>query len=119
MSWTDPEKRREYKRKWYIANREKCKAYSQKWRATHIEHVREYDRKYRKSHREQINKRRRDARKKNIPAGDGIITVDLYKRDSWWNKAYSTERVAADDMTVGYDELERYRTIYRRTKEYE
>lgn len=101
MNWADTEERREYKRKWRIA---------------HSDHVREYDREYGKLHREQINKRRRDTRKKNIPAGDGTITVDLDKRDSWNRKARSTEDVLFHaEFGMVYDEMEKYRRI----KEYE
>ena len=112
MSWTDPEKYRA----WREANAEKLREYRRKWRIAHSDHVREYAREYRKLHSEQINKRRRDARKKNIPAGGGTITVDLNKRDSWFEKAYSTEDwLLHDEFGMGYDEMNKY----RRVKEYE
>ena len=116
MNWADPEERREYNRKWRLANPERCKEHNRKWRIAHADHVREYNREYRRLHGEQINKRRRDARKKNIPAGDGTITVDLNKRDSWTRKAYSTEDwLLHDELGMGYDEMNKY----RRMKEYE
>lgn len=116
MSWTDPEKRREYNRKWRLAHLERCKEHNRKWRIAHADHVREYNSEYRRLQGEQINKRRRDARKKNIPAGDGTITVDLDKRDSWNRKARSAEDVLLhDEFGMGYDEMEKYRRI----KEYE
>ena len=100
MSWTDPEKRREYDRK---------------WRAEHKDNIRESNRRYRLAHREEINARRRKT-KTNIPAGDGTITVDLDKRDSWNRKARSAEDVLFHaEFGMGYDEMEKYRRI----KEYE
>lgn len=100
MSWTDPEKRREYDRK---------------WRAEHKDSIRESNRRYRLAHREEINAKRRKT-KTNIPAGDGTITVDLDKRDSWNRKARSAEDVLFHaEFGMGYDEMEKYRRI----KEYE
>lgn len=116
MNWADPEERREYNRKWRLAHPERCKEHNRKWRIAHADYVREYNREYRRLHGEQINKRRRDARKKNIPAGDGTITVDLNKRDSWNRKARSAEDVLLHaEFGMGYDEMEKYRRI----KEYE
>ena len=101
MNWADPEKRREYDRK---------------WRAEHKDSVRESNRRYRLAHREEINAKRRDERKKNIPAGDGTITVNLERRDSWLEKAYSGENwLLHDELGMGYDEMNKY----RRMKEYE
>lgn len=97
MSWTDPEKRREYDRKWRAEHPDKCREWHKKYRENHPEKEREYgkryreehheqilerQRKYRAEHREEINAKRRKT-KTNIPAGDGTITVDLDKRDSW------------------------------------
>lgn len=111
MSWTDPEKRREYNRKYRIEHPEKYKA----WRAEHKDNIRESNRRYRLAHREEINAKRRKT-KTNIPAGDGTITVDLDKRDSWNRKARSAEDVLFHaEFGMGYDEMEKYRRI----KEYE
>ena len=130
MSWTDPEKRREYGRKYRIEHPEKCRAWRKKWQEGNPEKVAEYQRRYRKAHhdkilerqrkyraehREEINAKRRKT-KTNIPAGDGKITVDLDKRDSWNRKARSAEDVLFHaEFGMGYDEMERYRRI----KEYE
>ena len=131
MSWTDPEKRREYDRKYRIEHPDKCREWRNKWRERNPERVAEgrrryyaenrerilgRQRKYRAEHREEINAKRRK-RERNVPAGDGTITVDLDRRDFWERKAYSTENFKTDDFTVEYDELERYRTTYRRTNE--
>lgn len=111
MSWTDPEKRREYDRKWRAEHRE----YGKRYRENHHEQILERQRKYRIEHREEINARRRKT-KTNIPAGDGTITVDLDKRDSWNRKARSAEDVLLHaEFGMGYDEMEKYRRI----KEYE
>ena len=100
MNWADPEERREYNRK---------------YRIEHHDQILEWKRKYRAEHREEINARRRKA-KANIPAGDGAITVDLDKRDSWNRKARSAEDVLFHaEFGMGYDEMEKYRRI----KEYE
>ena len=100
MNWADPEERREYNRK---------------WRAEHKDSIRESNRRYRLAHREEINAKRRKT-KTNIPAGDGTITVDLDKRDSWNRKARSAEDVLFHaEFGMGYDEMEKYRRI----KEYE
>lgn len=89
--------------------------YMRKWRAEHKNSVRESNRRYRLAHREEINAKRRKT-KTNIPAGDGTITVDLDKRDSWNRKARSTEDVLFHaEFGMGYDEMEKYRRI----KEYE
>ena len=130
MSWTDPEKRREYDRKYRIEHPEKCREWHRKWREknpekeaeyrkryaeAHHEHILERQRKYRAEHREEINAKRRKT-KTNIPAGDGKITVDLDKRDSWNRKARSAEDVLFHaEFGMGYDEMEKYRRI----KEYE
>ena len=130
MSWTDPEKRREYERKYRIEHPEKCREWRRKWRErnpekaaecskryaeAHHDHILELQRKYRAEHREEINAKRRKT-KTNIPAGDGTITVDLDKRDSWKQKAYSTEDwLLHDELGMGYDEMNKY----RRMKEYE
>ena len=130
MSWTNPEKRREYGRKYRIEHQEKCRASHRKWRERTPEKVAEYrrqyvkahhdqilerQRKYRAEHREEINAKRRKT-KTNIPAGDGTITVDLDKRDSWNRKARSAEDVLLHaEFGMGYDEMEKYRRI----KEYE
>lgn len=130
MSWTDPEKRREYGRKYRIEHPEKCRAWRKKWQEGNPEKVAEYQRRYRKAHhdkilerqrkyraehREEINAKRRKT-KTNIPAGDGKITVDLDKRDSWNRKARSAEDVLFHaEFGMGYDEMEKYRRI----KEYE
>lgn len=79
------------------------------------EQVRAYRREWGREHREEINARRRKP-KQNIPAGDGTITVDLDKRDSWNRKARSAEDVLLHaEFGMGYDEMEKYRRI----KEYE
>ena len=130
MSWTDLEKRREYDRKWRAEHPDKCREWHKKYRENHPEKEREYgkryreehheqilerQRKYRAEHREEINARRRKT-KANIPAGDGTITVDLDKRDSWNRKARSVEDVLFHaEFGMGYDEMEKYRRI----KEYE
>lgn len=130
MSWTDPEKRREYDRKYRIEHPEKCREWHRKWRKknpekeaeyrkryaeAHHDQILEKQRKYRAEHREEINAKRRKT-KTNIPAGDGTITVDLDKRDSWNRKARSTEDVLFHaEFGMGYDEMEKYRRI----KEYE
>lgn len=130
MSWTDPEKRREYDRKYRIEHPEKCREWHRKWREknpekaaeyrkryaeAHHDHILERQRKYRAEHREEINAKRRKT-KTNIPAGDGKITVDLDKRDSWNRKARSAEDVLFHaEFGMGYDEMEKYRRI----KEYE
>lgn len=130
MSWADPEKRREYYRKYRIEHPEKCRERQRKWRErntekvaeyskryaeAHHDHILERQRKYRAEHREEINARRRKT-KTNIPAGDGTITVDLDNRDSWNRKARSAEDVLFHaEFGMGYDEMEKYRRI----KEYE
>lgn len=130
MSWTDLEKRREYDRKYRIEHPEKCRAWRKNWRErnpekvaeqrrryaeAHHDHILELQRKYRAEHREEINARRRKT-KTNVPAGDGTITVDLDKRDSWNRKARSAEDVLFHaEFGMGYDEMEKYRRI----KEYE
>ena len=130
MSWTDPEKRREYDRKYRIEHPEKCREWRRKWcernpekvaeqrrryAEAHHDHILERQRKYRAEHREEINAKRRKT-KTNIPAGDGKITVDLDKRDSWNRKARSAEDVLFHaEFGMGYDEMEKYRRI----KEYE
>ena len=130
MSWTDPEKRREYDRQYRIEHPEKCREWRRKWcernpekvaeqrrryAEAHHDHILERQRKYRAEHREEINARRRKT-KTNIPAGDGTITVDLDKRDSWNRKARSTEDVLFHaEFGMGYDEMNKYRRI----KEYE
>lgn len=130
MSWTNLEKRREYGRKYRIEHPEKCRAWRKKWQEGNPEKVAEYQRRYRKAHhdkilerqrkyraehREEINAKRRKT-KTNIPAGDGKITVDLDKRDSWNRKARSAEDVLFHaEFGMGYDEMEKYRRI----KEYE
>ena len=133
--WKDPEKRREYMKAYRIANAERLHEYNTEWRENNQEYYRQYNaewckrnkdkiseknRRYREAHRDEINRKRRERRRERKgetkPAGDGTITVDLNKRDAWWEKAYSTENFKTDDFTVGYDDLEEYRTIYRRTK---
>ena len=127
MSWADPEKRKA----WQEANAEKRREYNRKWRAEHKDNIREKNRRYRikhpdvtraaskryrLAHREEINAKRREERKKNIPAGDGTITVNLERRDSWLEKAYSGENwLFHAEFGMGYDEMEKYRRI----KEYE
>jgi hypothetical protein len=130
MSWTNLEKRREYDRKWRAEHPDKCREWHRKWREknpekeaecrkryaeAHHDQILEKQRKYRAEHREEINARRRKT-KTNIPAGDGTITVDLDKRDSWNRKARSAEDVLFHaEFGMGYDEMEKYRRI----KEYE
>lgn len=130
MSWTNLEKRREYGRKYRIEHPEKCRAWKKKWQEGNPEKVAEYQRRYRKAnhdkilewqrkyrieHREEINARRRKT-KTNVPAGDGTITVDLDKRDSWNLKARSTEDLLFHaEFGMDYEEMEKYRRI----KEYE
>ena len=89
---------------------------------TKPEQVIAYRREWRIEHRDELNARRRAKRaerrkeKRNVPAGDGQITVDLNKRDSWKQKAYSTEDwLLHDELGMGYDEMNKY----RRMKEYE
>lgn len=115
MSWTNLEKRREYDRKYRIEHPEKAAEYRKRYVEAHHDHILERKRKYRAEHREEINARRRKT-KTNIPAGDGTITVDLDKRDSWNRKARSAEDVLFHaEFGMGYDEMEKYRRI----KEYE
>ena len=130
MSWTNPENRREYDRKYRIEHPEKCREWHRKWRErnpekvaeqrkryveAHHDRILERQRKYRAEHRDEINARRRKT-KTNIPAGDGTITVDLEKMDSWNRKARSAEDVLFHaEFGMGYDEMEKYRRI----KEYE
>ena len=130
MSWTNLEKRREYDRQYRIEHPEKCREWRRKWcernpekvaeqrrryAEAHHDHILERQRKYRAEHREEINAKRRKT-KTNIPAGDGKITVDLDKRDSWNRKARSAEDVLFHaEFGMGYDEMEKYRRI----KEYE
>ena len=86
------------------------------------EQVRAYRREWGREHRDELNARRRAEwaemreAKRNVPAGDGTITVDLDKRDSWNRKARSAEDVLFHaEFGMGYDEMEKYRRI----KEYE
>jgi len=86
------------------------------------EQVRAYRREWGREHRDELNARRRAKRaerrkeKRNVPAGDGQITVDLNKRDLWKQKVYSTEDwLLHDELGMGYDEMNKYRRI----KEYE
>jgi hypothetical protein len=65
MPHADPEKRREFHRKWRAANREKLRAASQKRRTVNLDHIRETERPYREANRERIraNRRKHQAKK--------------------------------------------------------
>ena len=46
MSYKDPEKRREYRRKYREANRKKLREYAREWKKANPKKVREYYQKY-------------------------------------------------------------------------
>jgi hypothetical protein len=45
--YANSEERREYRRRWYIANRERTLAVNKRWRAANLERMREYEARYR------------------------------------------------------------------------
>jgi hypothetical protein len=59
MPFKDPEKRREFMRKWRAANREKLRAASQKWRTANLDQVRETNRAWREANREKVRAKQR------------------------------------------------------------
>ncbi len=116
IDWNDPEQVREYRRKWRAEHKDAISEKNKKYRIAHHDEIIEKQRIYREAHREHINRLRREKRKKNIPAGDGIITVDLWRHDEWKQKSYSNVNfLYQEDMGIEYDEMEKYRRI----KEYE
>lgn len=82
----------------------------------HKEQERARNRKWRNAHRDEINKKRRDARKKNIPAGDGIGSRSLEMREQYEQKLRTTENLLThDDLGITYEEI----SVYRRVMSYE
>jgi hypothetical protein len=66
VPYTDPEKRREFQRKWRAANREKLRQASQKWRNANLDKARHSTRAYREANREKVRalQRKYDAAKR-------------------------------------------------------
>jgi hypothetical protein len=66
MAYKDPEKRREYFRKWRAANREKCREYGRHWVETNPDKALEARRKWREANQEKMRaaQRRRRAAKR-------------------------------------------------------
>jgi hypothetical protein len=59
VPYPDPEKRREFQRKWRAANREKIREASQKWRNANLDKARQSTRAYREANREKVRERQR------------------------------------------------------------
>jgi hypothetical protein len=59
VPFTDPEKRREFHRKWRTANRDKIREASQKWRTAHLDQVRQKNRAWREANREKVRAQQR------------------------------------------------------------
>jgi hypothetical protein len=54
VPYADPEKRREFQRKWRAANRDKLRKASLKWRTANLDKVRETNRVYREANRDKV-----------------------------------------------------------------
>jgi hypothetical protein len=66
VPYRDPEKRREFMRKWRAANRDKLRKASLKWRTANLDKVRETNRVYREANREKVRgyQRKHQAKKR-------------------------------------------------------
>ena len=88
MPYKDPEKKREYQRKWRKANPEKTREQSRRYRKAHPEKNREKVRRYSKAHPEKI----REHDKKHYAANSEKIN----ERHRRYNKAHPEKRREID-----------------------